>query len=792
MTVFDDQLGAHSRTPQAILTLGVRYCSNWYSQTAEQHLSSPDEMAAWTATSVSVNTDAATDPEGGDTADEVVFNATNDAIGQTVVGEAVTSKAYTGSIWLRVASGTETVSLRIRNAGSTEDSTVQVTITETWTRFWEHNLFTGVPVDDLVFEVVRLAGDDATTVEVWRGNCTDNPGAEDSEVKFPSMSSTGNASSCTAADAGDGSRCFYTFPTCQDRANFNAGNAYEGTAGLRGFREYRFCMKDLPLPLGGEDIRPYIETAANTSMKLDPEKAVTTTERFSFGMADDAGPGLWDVDKSGVGALVNTQTGGGSFWRRWVVIHKNYQNPDNYSEYKVGFVADGMTGALYESRFRGLPQRLEIDGRGRVKLTCTDFLKKMKGEIPAKIGDGNVLVGTIDASAVSIPVSNVNELSALPTVLGDYAVTIKIDDEEMNVIAIDTDAETMTVNRGRWGTTAVAHTNGVAWSEVVEFGTELDSAGQTPTGKNPIDIVIELLKRGGIATADIDVAALETERDDWLASTIDTATGLTTGVAFRRTLEDPEKIEALINEIREVTQLAVWVNESQQVTGKVFAPVEPTEVLVELDETNELVRESVKVDDSPVATSGGDGRVTRVLVAYNLSADGDDEKLGDYQEIIVAIDAEAEAEGSYGEDKLKQFLSQWIRPGDDSFATSFLQRYLERFSNGVRLVSFALERKNDSIKVGDFVKVTTDKIQDAHGTTVPNRVMQILSKKRAGQGRQEHTALDTGLIRRTLFVAPIGTPVYDSQTDDEKRYGSIGAADTNLVGTPPEDGYYTW
>jgi hypothetical protein len=302
--------------------------------------------------------------------------------------------------------------------------------------------------------------------------------------------------------------------------------------------------------------------------------------------------------------------------------------------------------------------------------------------------------------------------------------------------------------------------------------------------------VIELLKRGGIATADIDVAGLSTntdsEQNTWLQSTINLQNGLTTGTTFRRTVTEPEKIDDLLQEIREVTMLSLWVNESQQVTGKIFAPARPSETLTELDEDNELIAGSIEVDDNDE-----DSRVTRALVAYSLAADGDPEKIGDYQEVIVRVDTNVESDGYYGEKMLKTFLSQWVRASDTATVGKLLRHYLSRFRNGARLVSFALERKNDSVKVGDFVKLTTEKIQDAHGTAFPGRVMQVLSKKRAGQGRQEYETLDTGLLRRYGFIAPAGQANYGTATYEEKRRAYIGDADNNVVGDG-EDGYAIW
>jgi hypothetical protein len=425
-----------------------------------------------------------------------------------------------------------------------------------------------------------------------------------------------------------------------------------------------------------------------------------------------------------------------------------------------------------------------------VTLTCSDFLKQLKTEIPAKISDDNLLNGAINAAVTSVVVDDVTELSDLWTTSGDYIVTIQIDSEKMNVTAVDEDTNTFTVQRGRWGTTAASHTDNTAWSEVAEFGTELTVPTKTPAGKNPIEIVIELLKRGGIATADIDVAGLSTntnsEKNTWLQSTINLQNGLTTGTTFRRSITEPEKIDDLLQEIREVTMLSLWVNESQQVTGKVFAPARPSETLTELDEDNELIAGSIKVDDNDE-----DSRVTRALVAYSLAADGDPEKIGDYQEVIVRVDTNVESDGYYGEKKLKTFLSQWVRASDTATVGKLLKHYLSRFRNGARLVSFALERKNDSVKVGDFVKITTEKVQNAHGTAVSGRVMQVLSKKRAGQGRQEHEVLDTGLMRRYGFIGAVGAAGYGAATYEEKRRAYIGDADNNVVGDG-EEGYSIW
>ncbi|KKK58675.1 hypothetical protein LCGC14_3042070, partial [marine sediment metagenome] len=158
------------RTRQELLVIGVGECANRYADQVQQLLQYTEQIdnAIWVKTSVGVVANGKGSPAGQQTADTCTFSATNDAITQTVTGEVVTSKGFTGSVWLRRTGppATETVTLRIRNAGSTESGVVQVTVgiatSVGWVRFWVNKLFTAGPVDDVVFEIVRLAGDDMT------------------------------------------------------------------------------------------------------------------------------------------------------------------------------------------------------------------------------------------------------------------------------------------------------------------------------------------------------------------------------------------------------------------------------------------------------------------------------------------------------------------------------------------------------------------------------------------------------------------------------------------------------
>ena len=804
MTLVTDQRAEFARTPQVIATLGVRYCANFYATSVigarggEQGLRHTEEFndALWIKTNVTVTADTFVAPDGTTTADTLDYTAATGNILMTSDFSitAATGDGYTGPVWLRTAAGTGTITLRISKSAGVEETDALVTVTTTWTRF-SVAAIAASNGGSWRFAIHRVAGD-LVQVIAWGANMSriqaSYPPPAGGHV-FPYrkrvaegvQTSSVMASPCTGtanADAGDGLRCFYSFPTCQDTANFNSGNSYEATPALRGIREYRFCMKDAPLPLLGEEIRPYIIGLDWAAQKIDPEHAVTVNERVSLKFEDDNLPGLWDPVKSTDGAKVNTQLEVGSFWRRWLAIFKNYANPDCYAIVKRGFVASGITEALYEQRGRYLMRNLEIDSGGGVMVTCADRLKLLFEKGPPKISTTNLLNGGITSGATSISVNDASEITA-PPADGSFSVVIQIDNEKMNVTAKTNGGNPLTVQRGRWGTNAAAHNHATAFTELMEFGTERTTPSLTPLPINPMDAVVQVLLRGGIALADIDTVKLYSERDTWTPSTIDTATGVVTGTLVRRTVSDPEQFQTLLTELCELLMLSLLTGEDQKVTGRLFNPALPTETLAELTDDANFLADSISVDDND------ESRVTRVVVAYDLIAGQKGDTEGDYAAGQMAVEPELESSAGYGRKILKAILSKWVRSSDSRFASRAAGRYLSRFRNGARKVSGSVELKDDGNKCGDFVLVTTAMLQKASGATDIGRQMQIVKKEPKDDGTIELGLLDAILPGRFGFIAPAGYPDWDAATAAQQRYCYIGSAVSNKLGTAQVGGF---
>jgi hypothetical protein len=792
------QRDALARTPQELLVVGVRECMNAYAATVPELLQYTEQIdnAAWTKTSVTVTANNATAPDGTATADTCVFNANNDAIDQVATGTAVTSKAFTMSLWLRVPSGSSTISIRVRNVADTQGTTKQVTVTTTWTRFYVHKLFTALPVDDVQARLIRLAGDTINgDIEVWGWNLTQNRNAVNMESPFPYVkreSTAVNASTCSMSDQGDGYRCYYSRPTCQDPDNFNAGHTWEDTARGRGIREYRFCRKDAPLPLSGTETLPYLVSAPQAAQELDAEKAVTVNDRVTFEFEDDAGPGLWNPRQSSEGMLVNTATGRGTFFRRaFGSIYRNYANPEGYLKRYHGFVETGMTESDFQSRGRYLIRNFETQDR-KVMLVCGDRLRLTRKDIPAKISEDNTLQRRLSSSDTTAYVRDASEFGPVAdnaaSASPDYVVTIQIANEKMNVTGIDLSANTLTITRGRWGTTADSHSRSAVITAVAEFGTERTDTTLTPLGKNPIDIIIELYRYAGLSAAEVDTTTLESERDYWLPSTIDADAGTYYGALLRRSLTEVTDVETLSREIRKLTMLWLWVNDAQMLTGRYFAPPRPSSTITTITDDANLIAGSISVDDND------ESRVSRVLVAYHLPVGESADTAEDFEKIRIELDVDSEEREFYGDRRLDAVLSQWLQPvtasgisTESEIAKYFTQRVLSRFRYGARRLTASLEIKDDDIEVADVVRVNTSHIQDADGDNL-NAEMHVTKKKRVGGGRVELEFLDTGRNKRPGFYTDAGYPVYGSATDDQKRRAFYADTRGN-VGSPSVPGY---
>lgn len=831
------ELANASRTPQQVLELGMVTCENFYATPVKQLMQYTEDFgnAVWVktgATALLLGIETAPDGRDGVSVSRIIFNSVGDTVHQVATGYAAANNVYTGSIFLAFDGGTGTITLEVIDASGAEAGTLICTVlNQRWHRFSIHRKFTGAATGDVRLRLRRDTSDySGSALRVWGGNLSPNPNTNDGPILFPYIKRTAEAdtvvatmaSRCQAADAGATSRCFYSFPTCQDTAHFNGSNrwlyptngaipsASDGDS-VTGIKRFRFCRQDSAVPVPGSDIWPLLKSLDVTPQKIDPEKAVTQSEAVNAVLYDVPAVWNWNQDKASAGALTNPAFTTGHLFRRFMRIYRNYSNPYGYAKAWAAFVASGLTEADFQLRGRYIINNMKIDGRGLVTVRMTDRLKLLKTKAPAKISDSNLVNGAVSSGATSIIVDDASELTT-PAVNAagsspDYFVTIMIDSEFFNVTAVNLTTNTLTVQPGRWGSSQASHADNTAWKEVLMFGTERSTPSLTPNGKNPIDIVIELLRRAGLTTDEIDVATLQSERDTWLASSVDKTLGTESGVTFKRAgatidvsnggIAAQQEIEKflgmspvgqvkVLNGLRPVTGLDLWVNESQIVTGRLFAPAQPSVTLVELTDANDLLKDSIEIDDNEVS------RITRVIIGYDLASGKTGDNISDYSRYIANVGSDEESPSYFGDSRTLAILSPWIRAGDSSTAKKLAKHIFARYRQPARNIMFDLELRGDTNKTGDFCYLTTNRLQLPDGTPDAQRIIALLSKTRK-EGRISFESVDVSipLGRRYAFICPNGYPNYDAATTDQRRRAFI--ADANLtVGTKADPCFFIW
>jgi hypothetical protein len=813
------------RTPQAILTLGVPLCQNFYAQTVDQEINLTeqfDNVTYWARAGAgsTVTADNVAAPDGSITADSIgLAVAGTDYLRGQVIDGVATSHAFTFSIFLKVAAGSGTITLTATDSARTEETNYIANLTTSWQRFSFHRLFTGAAGASLRFFIERIGGDVAALI-AWGANCTRNPGDANQVILFPYrkralavIANSVRASRCSAADAGDGFRCSYTAPTCQAPADFNTGNDYEATPGLRGIREYKFCLQGTPLPFkGGTLIRPQLQSWDQAPQEIDGTRAVldkesrggfvTRNETVTYRLEDDADPGNFDLDKASVGALTNTGRGSGTFWRRWRAIHLNLDNPRGYAKLSTGYIFAGSTEADYQLRLAGPMTRIMVSNGGVASIEATDGLHVTKRKIPSAISTDNLLAQPMDAVTTSLYVDDPSEVSdpapnadAAETFIAgartggpDWKVVLLIGTEKVNVLSKTDGGNPLTVQRGRWGTAAASHATNNAFSEIREFGTEQVTPGNPVLGINPMDAKYSLYREATIPWTQIDTAFNNDERDTWISSSLDTTNGVEGGVLFRRTLTEPIEIDVLLQEIDRDIVSYQFVTDARMIRTKVFAPVRPTETLVELTDVSHFIENSVEVETDLEA------RLSRVVVGWGLIPGQGGDILGDYADQALALDPTQEGPGFHGTIRDRIILSQWIRAADNGRGQGTAARILGRFLNGAQIVVGQLEAKDDdNVTLGGFCYVTTAQIQKPDGSTDGKKIMLVVRKERQADGRMTIRFLDTAISGRFWFWQDAaGAPAsYDVATDAQRRY-AFWAGSLGKVGATNADPYLWW
>jgi hypothetical protein len=586
---------------------------------------------------------------------------------------------------------------------------------------------------------------------------------------------------CTAVDRGDGLRCSYTFATCQAKL------AFQKTT-----QKSYFSLYDREPPIiSGVRARPYLTKFVDLPQEIDIDAGTTTPRKVKLQFVPDYNQGPTDTDKT----VRNTQTGG-EFWKSLLQKNPNYASRP-LRIYK-GFQGLDFTDwhHMAEMKLTGFG----IDSEGKANLEGLDILAVLeKNVLPWAVSDNNLILvsgseyaitsGNISNSLTTFPVTEATELPPLDAWDGDLIIELGTSsgfatDETIGqtygrefCVVTEISGNTLTVSRGRYGTAPVEHQGVIHYRHIYYAGQENNPTSSEVTEVNPIDVIRNLLRAGGISDSQINEASFTTGKLFYPDNTV------------KRVITKPKKVKDLLAEIRKITGATLFVNRDNQIELKILGPPLPGQTIESIDETSNIVAKSQELTDDPAK------RITRAIIQWAPNAEEPGDDPNNYDRIGGTIDAESEAPVSYGDIVPKFFTDSWTsRDAGHYFVLAVSTRMVNRLKNGERKLTFRVEIKDEGgIEVGDYLQIYTS-LDTGLGSAIgepTGHVYFITSKRFVSSNIVEYEALDTDFqSEQYAYIAPDSiTDDYTTASDIEKTYGYFGNASNKVGSSFDEDGY---
>lgn len=555
-------------------------------------------------------------------------------------------------------------------------------------------------------------------------------------IRMQNCSLTFGSSPCTAT----GTKCYNTFRTCKDRANYDAQNVV-----------YKFTSSGVKASF--TDARPYVDQV--NLLPTEIKDTLTVRGRVFIEMIDepdyDVGIDPYLSDR----AHATITSAPGTFWRKFLARNPNYRN-------KIIWIYEGFEGldeADYAKKFTGVITNITYSGN-RVRIEATDMLQSIADiQVPAAT-ESTLLTDYSGTLQTDMPVSSLTGFAS--------AGYVRIDDEILQYTSVDTSAKLLKgITRGKFGTTAAAHNTDAKVQYCRHYALD-----------NPYDILLDMLQTdASIASGDIDTTAF-TDAKDFPGDECN----------FGAIISKPTKLDKLFYEIVELCDAKVWINEANQITIKKNFPNRPGFTYTAIGEDYNIVNTDTSVDLNE------ESRITRVYVYWDQDVIGEDENPDSFNRLDVAVDADAETI-EYLDEVPKTIYDRWhsryfINSTDAGiYINGFKNRYLYNRRDAQTIYEFTLEIKDSEIKTGDLVQVTTTEIVETDGNGISAKPFEVISRK-----------IENNLMKikakkvnnyKFLFQAPDGHPDYSSATAAEREYGFQGNADGNM-GTEPFERFAQW
>ncbi len=571
------------------------------------------------------------------------------------------------------------------------------------------------------------------------------------EIVLDRCSLSYTSAPCTASDLGDGSRCHYTFQTCQDPANY-----------AKSTRTLRFCLNEVPWPDPTVAVYPMLKAFVPVSQTVDAAKLETNPETLELDFAFDHFPPAADNDKT----LHNTARVG-EFWRNLVARNRNYVNRP--LRVKRGFSVSGFVLADFEQVGPDYKIKKIALTRTGVRITAESPLADLKDrKVPWTTSDDNTLQAAVVAGDTTWLVLDDSEIPS-PVNYSRFSIYLQCEDEIVRVTSYSAGTNSLGVARGQLGTTAASHAAGKKVEHVAFFGT--DNGASVPTARNVVEVMRDVLEWAGIVDADLDTDSFDRVKTNYWPND-DTL----------RILTRPLTIAKALQLLREPRGVILYINAAGEFA---LTAMVPDVDLAELTDEHFLDGSTEVFDDE-------EERLTRVGVWYDPQKPSST-SLDDMTKGVVVVNTDLENANNFGDVKEDTLVDTWVDPDHPvSKVRNLARRIIARRGAGVRTVAFGLDIREADLQVGDQRLITTRQITDASGEPSP-RPCLVTARTESSLAQFKLEAVDLVHGGRFLRIGPdTMTDDYDTATPQERQQYSYWGDDNNRVGDISELGYVIW
>jgi hypothetical protein len=580
------------------------------------------------------------------------------------------------------------------------------------------------------------------------------------EIQQPFCNNTFGVAPCTASGAAD-AKCYNTYYTCQDQANFDKGSLSlyfaRGTVAEQDFADAPYIIPSL------------------VSVSTSPTKInLGGTNPDAGGLGNRALATITFQDHPHTDRRVDPYISGrswegldrGSFWTKWlirnlyrqnvpVIIYEGYADEvalltedEKFLLTEDGwpFLLEGPTLSQMTKREYVLQSVSGPDASGRVTIQAKDVLAKAeerKAKAPG-LSPGRLLAA-ITGAATSFTVTNATT--------SDYSAsgTLRIDNEVMTYSAVATSGDNISFTitaRGTDGTTAAAHNADALVQECLRF-----------TAQAVDDVATTLLTTyAGIASADLDTTGWASEADTYL-----------TGFASLNALiTEPMAVSEIMSSLQIETGCFFWWDERAGLV-KMKAVRGVTEQPPLLTDANHIIADSFSLTEHPRR------RLSQAWLYYDRRDPTKQRSdTANYRSAQIQADLSAESANEYGESQSTEIRALFIATGAQALSTT--SKLLTRYRNTPRAAVFEVDAKDRSYWTGDTIRISHPLDVDEFGVrNIATWTVTEAEEVEPGH-RVRLVCEDTTLYGKVYVIQANGTADYQGDGSDAYNGAFIGDA----------------